>query len=75
MLTCSCFAMTSCDQSTSWKICALFLCEGFSVRTTHILARSKEAATELLAYVKAPHSWLLSADEEYERSHRDVSII
>jgi len=32
---------------------------------------SKEAATDLLAYLKVPHSWILSADQEYERSHRD----
>ena len=36
---------------------------------------SKEAATDLLAYVKTPHPWLLSGDEEYDRSHRDVSFI
>jgi len=35
---------------------------------------SKEAATDLLAYVKTPHPWLLSGDEEYDRSHRDVSF-
>jgi hypothetical protein len=42
---------------------------------------SRETAAELLAYVKAPHSWLLSTpttgllfDEEYQRSHVDVSV-
>jgi hypothetical protein len=33
---------------------------------------SKDVATDLLAFVKTPHPWLLSYEEEYERSHREV---
>ena len=36
---------------------------------------SKEAATDMLAFVKAPHPWLLTSEEEYERSHREVGGI